>query len=227
MSQTIQIWKSGNDWLENKIKELKELFKANTRNHWKIAEIVHEILRNCNGKTIKKIARELMLRPNTLYIYAEIFEHAQRLLQYTTKEEVEFLKSQLPFFHWKEVLSLNLTDTLNILRTAIKEKWNRDTIRMWRNLNLSKSTQEEQKAEKETIEVLVKALKEVNKTTRTLSREEILEYLLRMILHDLNTKKVYCPKCGSNQLVFPCCNLTIEEALAILEKNKRKAKAIR
>lgn len=126
MTETITIVKNPKKELEEKIKELKELFKANDRNYWKIAQIVSQI----PELDYPKVAEELQLSKRTLYAYNQVVQLTAQMERLTSTEEMEYLKNKLPFSFFYEVARLEPSKALELLRKACLEKWNQHTLRV-------------------------------------------------------------------------------------------------
>jgi uncharacterized protein YqfB (UPF0267 family) len=126
MTETITIVKNPEKELEEKIKELKELFKANDRNYWKIAQIVSQI----PELYYPKVAEELQLSKRTLYAYKQVVQLTAQMERLTSTEEMEYLKNKLPFSFFYEVARLEPSKALELLRKACLEKWNQHSLRV-------------------------------------------------------------------------------------------------
>ena len=213
--------------IEEYIKEINELRKSRDRNNWEIARKFSEVKTHYGERTLENVADKTGFDVTTVYKYIRIFETSQKLLNVISQEELEYLKSKLPFWVFYEVRELELKDAIDFLRKTLEKKWSirklREEITKWENEKFQSSERIKEKAKIE-----AEALKEMEEELReivTLTPEEILLDTLKIVLSLLKKEKLYCPKCGSSKLGFLCCNISIEEALNIVkEKSEKKNK---
>ena len=95
--------------------------KCRDKNNWEIARKFKEVETIYGEKTLEYVAKQTRYDITTVYKYIQIFETSLKLLDAISNDELEYLKSQLPFWMFYEIRNLNPEEAIEQGRTICIE----------------------------------------------------------------------------------------------------------